>query len=63
MPLALHEYAGDLAISFNGAEDVVLGHMAKTIGGASRYRSPAPESYQFLETVHTRDDLPHRHLQ
>lgn len=54
--LALHEYAGDLAISFSGAEDVVLVDMAHKIGGRFRIFSLDtgrlhPETYQFLEKI------------
>ena len=50
------EYASDLAISFSGAEDVVLVDMAAKIGGTFRVFSLDtgrlhPETYQFLEKV------------
>jgi phosphoadenosine phosphosulfate reductase len=56
--LALEEYGGDLAISFSGAEDVVLVDMAKKIGGRFAVFSLDtgrlhPETYQFLEKVRT----------
>jgi phosphoadenosine phosphosulfate reductase len=56
LALALREYAPDLAISFSGAEDVVLIDMAVTIGGAFRVFSLDtgrlhPETYQFLDKV------------
>ena len=54
---------GDLAISFSGAEDVVLVDMAKKIGGRFRVFSLDtgrlhPETYQFLEKVRTHYELP-----
>ena len=57
LTLAIREYAGDLAISFSGAEDVVLVDMAAKIGGSFRVFSLDtarlhPETYQFLERVH-----------
>lgn len=56
LALALAEYASDLAISFSGAEDVVLVDMAAKIGGTFRVFSLDtgrlhPETYQFLEKV------------
>ena len=54
--LALREYAPDLALSFSGAEDVVLIDLAAKAGGAFRVftldtgRLHA-ETYQFLEKV------------
>ena len=56
LALALREYAPDLAISFSGAEDVVLVDMAKQIGGTFRVFTLDtgrlhPETYQFLEKV------------
>jgi phosphoadenosine phosphosulfate reductase len=56
LALAFREYAPDLAISFSGAEDVVLVDMAAKIGGAFRVFSLDtgrlhPETYQFLEKV------------
>jgi phosphoadenosine phosphosulfate reductase len=61
--LALREYGGDLAISFSGAEDVVLVDMAKQVGGRFSVFSLDtgrlhPETYQFLEKVGTHYDLP-----
>jgi phosphoadenosine phosphosulfate reductase len=56
LALALREYAPDLAISFSGAEDVVLVDMAVQIGGTFRVFTLDtgrlhPETYQFLEKV------------
>lgn len=56
LALALREYAPDLAISFSGAEDVVLVDLAAKIGGSFRVFSLDtgrlhPETYQFLERV------------
>ena len=61
--LALKEYGGDLAISFSGAEDVVLVDMAKKVGGRFAVFSLDtgrlhPETYQFLEKVKTHYDVP-----
>src|SRR5262245_14089631 len=61
--LALEHYGGDLAISFSGAEDVVLIDMAKKIGGRFAVFSLDtgrlhPETYQFLEKVRTHYELP-----
>jgi phosphoadenosine phosphosulfate reductase len=54
--LALREYSPDLAISFSGAEDVVLVDMAVRIGLPFRVFSLDtgrlhPETYQFIEKV------------
>jgi phosphoadenosine phosphosulfate reductase len=56
--LALKEYSPDLAISFSGAEDVVLIHMAMKTGVPFRVFSLDtgrlhPETYQFIERVRT----------
>jgi phosphoadenosine phosphosulfate reductase len=56
LTLAMREYAPDLAISFSGAEDVVLVDMAIQIGGTFRVFTLDtgrlhPETYQFLEKV------------
>ena len=56
LALAIKEYGSDLAISFSGAEDVVLVDMAAKIGGDFRVFSLDtarlhPETYQFLEKV------------
>src|SRR5262245_25800322 len=61
--LALTEYGGNLAISFSGAEDVVLVDMASKLGGSFAVFSLDtgrlhPETYQFLEKVRTHYDLP-----
>jgi phosphoadenosine phosphosulfate reductase len=56
LAIALREYPGDVAVSFSGAEDVVLVDMAAKIGGKFRVfcldtgRLHA-ETYQFLEGV------------
>jgi len=57
--LAIKEYAPDVAISFSGAEDVVLVDMAVKAGGKFRVFSLDtgrlhPETYQFLEKVRER---------
>jgi phosphoadenosine phosphosulfate reductase len=59
LALAIREYAPDLAISFSGAEDVVLIDMAARIGGKFRVFSLDtgrlhPETYQFLDKVRRR---------
>jgi phosphoadenosine phosphosulfate reductase len=56
LALALTEYAPDVALSFSGAEDVVLVDMAVKLGGTFRVFSLDtgrlhPETYQFLEKV------------
>ena len=56
LALAMREYSPDLAISFSGAEDVVLVDMAVQIGGTFRVFTLDtgrlhPETYQFLEKV------------
>src|SRR5262245_13864990 len=61
--LALKEYPSDLAISFSGAEDVVLVDMAKKAGGRFQVFSLDtgrlhPETYQFLEKVKTHYGVP-----
>lgn len=61
--LAIKEYTPDVAISFSGAEDVVLVDMAAKAGGNFRVFSLDtgrlhPETYQFLETVRERYKLP-----
>jgi phosphoadenosine phosphosulfate reductase len=53
---ALREYSPDLAISFSGAEDVVLIHMAAKTGRPFRVFSLDtgrlhPETYQFIDRV------------
>lgn len=57
--LAIKEYGGNIAVSFSGAEDVVLVDMASKAGGKFRVFSLDtgrlhPETYQFLETVRER---------
>ena len=54
--IAIQEYAPDVAISFSGAEDVVLLDMASKAGGRFSVFSLDtgrlhPETYQFLEKV------------
>src|SRR5215468_3013872 len=64
--LAIREYGGDLAISFSGAEDVVLVDMAARAGsngGAFRVFSLDtgrlhPETYQFLDRVREHYRMP-----
>jgi phosphoadenosine phosphosulfate reductase len=56
--LALREYSPDLAISFSGAEDVVLIHMAVSTGLPFRVFSLDTgrlhaETYQFIDRVRT----------
>ena len=56
LAVALREYAPDVAVSFSGAEDVVLVDMAAKIGGRFKVFSLDtgrlhPETYQFLERV------------
>lgn len=60
LALAIKEYPGDIAISFSGAEDVVLVDMASKVG-AGNFRVFAldtarlhAETYRFLETVRER---------
>ncbi len=57
--LALKEYAPGMAISFSGAEDVVLIHMAAKAGLPCKVFSLDtgrlhPETYQFIEKVRVR---------
>lgn len=61
--LAIREYEPDVAISFSGAEDVVLVDMAAKIGGRFRVFSLDtarlhPETYQFLDRVRERYNIP-----
>jgi phosphoadenosine phosphosulfate reductase len=61
--IAIEEYAPDVAISFSGAEDVVLVDMACKIGGRFKVFSLDtgrlhPETYQFLEKVRTHYRIP-----
>jgi phosphoadenosine phosphosulfate reductase len=56
LALALREYAPNLAISFSGAEDVVLVDMASTLGGTFSVFTLDTgrlhrETYEFLERV------------
>lgn len=60
--LALREFTPEIAISFSGAEDVVLVDMASKLGGTFRVFSLDtgrlhPETYQFLEKVRERYGL------
>src|SRR5258706_4241681 len=61
--LAIKEYGPDVAISFSGAEDVVLVDMACKAGGKFSVFSLDtgrlhPETYQFLEKVRERYGIP-----
>jgi phosphoadenosine phosphosulfate reductase len=61
--LAIREYGPDVAISFSGAEDVVLIDMASKIGGQFRVFSLDtgrlhPETYQFIDRVRRYYDIP-----
>ncbi|GIW41176.1 MAG: phosphoadenosine phosphosulfate reductase [Candidatus Binatia bacterium] len=63
LALALGEFGSDLAISFSGAEDVVLIDMAKKLGGAFRVFTLDtgrlhPETYQFIERVREHYEIP-----
>jgi phosphoadenosine phosphosulfate reductase len=60
--LAIKEYSPSLAISFSGAEDVVLVDIACKIGGNFRVFSLDtgrlhPETYEFLDRVRERYDI------
>jgi len=61
--LAIREYTPDVAISFSGAEDVVLVDMAAKIGGNFKVFSLDtgrlhPETYKFLDAVRDRYNIP-----
>jgi phosphoadenosine phosphosulfate reductase len=61
--IAIQEYAPDVAISFSGAEDVVLIDMASKAGGDFKVFSLDtgrlhPETYQFLEKVREHYQIP-----
>jgi phosphoadenosine phosphosulfate reductase len=61
--LALREFPTDLAISFSGAEDIVLVDMASKVGGKFRVFSLDtgrlhPETYQFLDRVREHYNVP-----
>ncbi len=63
LALALDEYGADCAISFSGAEDVVLIDMAAKSGHDFRIFSLDtgrlhPETYRFMERVRQRYDIP-----
>jgi phosphoadenosine phosphosulfate reductase len=61
--LAIREYGPDIAISFSGAEDVVLVDMATKAGGKFKVFSLDtgrlhPETYQFLDKVREHYRIP-----
>jgi phosphoadenosine phosphosulfate reductase len=61
--LAMREYGGDIAISFSGAEDVVLIDVASKVGGKFKVFSLDtgrlhPETYQFLDRVRDHYKIP-----
>jgi phosphoadenosine phosphosulfate reductase len=61
--IAIQEYAPEVAISFSGAEDVVLIDMAAKTGGRFKVFSLDtgrlhPETYQFLEKVRAHYKIP-----
>jgi len=61
--LAIREYSPDIAVSFSGAEDVVLVDMAAKAGGSFKLFSLDtgrlhPETYQFIEKVRERYGVP-----
>jgi phosphoadenosine phosphosulfate reductase len=63
LELAIKEYSPNIAISFSGAEDVVLVDMAAKIGGKFRVFSLDtarlhPETYQFLDKVRDHYKIP-----
>jgi phosphoadenosine phosphosulfate reductase len=63
LALAIREYGPDMAISFSGAEDVVLVDMAAKIGGQFRVFSLDtgrlhPETYQFIDRVRRYYNIP-----
>src|SRR5207245_10382371 len=63
LALAIREYGPDLAISFSGAEDVVLVDMAAKIGGGFRVFSLDtgrlhPEPYQLLDEIREHYRMP-----
>jgi phosphoadenosine phosphosulfate reductase len=63
LALAIREYGPETAISFSGAEDVVLVDMAAKIGGQFRVFSLDtgrlhPETYQFIDRVRRYYDIP-----
>lgn len=62
LTLALREYSPEVAISFSGAEDVVLIEMAKRVGVPFRVFSLDtgrlhPETYRFLDRVKNHYDI------
>jgi phosphoadenosine phosphosulfate reductase len=63
LELAIKEYSPNIAISFSGAEDVVLVDLAAKIGGKFRVFSLDtgrlhPETYQFLDKVREHYGIP-----
>jgi phosphoadenosine phosphosulfate reductase len=61
--LAIREFSPDVAVSFSGAEDVVLLDMAAKAGGRFQAFSLDtgrlhPETYQFIEKVRQHYDIP-----
>jgi phosphoadenosine phosphosulfate reductase len=63
LALAIREYGSDMAVSFSGAEDVVLVDMACKIGGKFRVFSLDtgrlhPETYAFLDKVREHYKIP-----
>jgi phosphoadenosine phosphosulfate reductase len=63
LAFAIREYGPDVAISFSGAEDVVLVDMAARIGGQFHVFSLDtgrlhPETYQFIDRVRRYYDIP-----
>jgi len=63
LEFAIKEYAPDLAISFSGAEDVVLVDLAAKVGGKFRVFSLDtarlhPETYQLLDKVREKYGIP-----
>ena len=63
LEMAIKEYSPNIAVSFSGAEDVVLVDMAAKIGGKFRVISLDtgrlhPETYQFLDKVRDHYKIP-----
>jgi len=63
LALAIRDFAPDVAISFSGAEDVVLIDMATKIGGNFRVFSLDtarlhPETYQFIDKLRDHYQIP-----
>jgi len=62
LELAMHEYGPDVAVSFSGAEDVVVIDMAVSVGGPVPVFSLDtgrlhPETYQFIDRVRRHYDI------